>query len=108
MQALRVLERQRSILPAAAVNLKRLLVCKDIHLDAAPRARQCRHRAFFAPVVGSVGFSVDQEAIVVAAAICAAIADDCGGSEVGADLFWGGVEVIDGVWEVSGNIARRN
>lgn len=63
VQALRLLERQRAVLPVARVHLERLLVRVHLDLDARPRGLQtCDEVLLVAPVVGLL--AVDEPAVI--------------------------------------------
>lgn len=61
-EALRRLQRHRSVLPTTRVHLEGVLVCPDVELDAGPGGAQARDGDTGAPVVG--GDAVGQVACV--------------------------------------------
>lgn len=84
-----------TVLARAAVHLERILVGEDVDLDAAPLAGKRSNGSAGAPVVGAVLGAVDEVCVVVAGAVEAAVTQDLGRREVGAELLRAGPEVVD-------------
>lgn len=89
----------------ARVNLEGFLVREDIELDAGPRAAEASDGGLLlAPVVGAL-FARGEVAVVVAGAVEAAVSEEVGRAEVGADLLGGAPEVVDGAALVGEDVA---
>lgn len=97
-----------TILANAAVHLESLLIGVDINLDTRPRAEKRGNRTRFAPVEGTILVTVDGVAVVVAGAVVAAVTEEFGRSQVGANLLGSGPEVVDGVLLIWEDGAVRN
>jgi hypothetical protein len=81
-----------TILTGAAVHLESLLVRVDVELDAGPCTRKRSNGSSLAPVVRSL--TVNDVAVVVACAVCAAVAKEFGWGVVGTDLLRRWPEVV--------------
>lgn len=85
--------------------MKGFLVGEDIELDTGPGAAETSDGSFLlAPVVGAF-FARGEVAVVVAGAVEAAISEEVGRAEVGADLLGGRPEVVDGAVLVGEDIS---
>lgn len=80
---------------SARVDLERILVRVDIHLDTREVTRQTGHGAVGAPVVGTILSTVDDVGIIIATAVGAAVAQNLGIAEARADLLWGTPEIVN-------------
>lgn len=93
-QTLGLFESEGAVLAAARVDLEGFLLGVDVNLDAGPVAGEgCDGSRV--PVVRAVLGAVDEVAGVIAGAVGAAVAEEVGGGEVGADLLGRGPEVVD-------------
>ena len=82
-----MVEDEHTVLAAAAVHLERVLVAKDIDLDAGPCTAQTGNRALLTPVEWTVLSSVDKIACVITCAVGSAVAEKVRIREVCADLL---------------------
>lgn len=78
--------------------MKGVLVAVDVELDTGEWTSELRDGAFLSPVVGACSGSVDEVCIVVAGAVVATSAEECWGGDVGAQLLWRGIPVLDTVF----------
>jgi len=107
-EPLRVLQSERAVLTATAVNLEGLLISKDADGNAAEVTAQSGNWALLPPVERSVLVSVDKEASIISSAVCAAVTQEGWIREVCTNLLWLGPEIIHIVLLVRQNRAIRN
>lgn len=86
--------------------MESVLVSEDIDLDARPGATEtCNRGLAGAPIVGAGCGAVGDITVIVAGAVEAAISEEVGVGEVGAELFRGGIPVVEGAGLVGLDVA---